>query len=78
MTEKTTLVDCMEEHGVEREGYNTSIVFCPYQEIAEKLLKALKVLRMQCGSIPVAVGSRKWWEALHEAQTAITQAEVYE
>ena len=71
----TTLADCMSDHEVEEGG---RVTVCPYEEIAEKLLKALKVLHMQCGSLPVAVGSRKWWEALHEAQTAIAQAEVYE
>ena len=42
MAEKTTLVDCMEEHGIEQSHGDSYVAHCPYQEIAEELLAALE------------------------------------
>lgn len=39
----TDLVDCMEEHGIESSGYDKSVTFCPYYEIAADLLAALEL-----------------------------------
>ena len=41
-TEHTILPDLMEEHTIESSGYDKSVDYCPYYEIAADLLAALE------------------------------------
>ena len=43
----TNLVDCMEEHEIESEGYDKSVASCPYYEIASDLLAALERIQQR-------------------------------
>ena len=76
MTE-TTLVDCMSDHEVEEGG---RVVSCPYKEIAEKLLAALKEVKEEAEDSmnetgEDARGSLKY--ICHVVTPAITQATVF-